>query len=110
MIYWITGRSGSGKTTLAHKMQKQISDSIILDGDEIREKYKIKTYTDDDRIANLSYITAKAKVLEMKGITPIIACISPIKKERKYFQSQFKNCLEIQLPFGCMWKGTIYEE
>ena len=34
MIIWITGQSGSGKTTLAKQMKTD--NTIILDGDEIR--------------------------------------------------------------------------
>jgi hypothetical protein len=49
-------------------------------------------------------------MLEDMGITPIIACVSPVKEVRARLQATFKECIEIQLPFGELWEGTTYEE
>ena len=56
IVYWVTGISGSGKTTFANILKKELEekniDSILLDGDEIRELLNKKyDYTKDDRLA-----------------------------------------------------------
>jgi len=109
MVYWITGRKHSGKTTLAKKLLAQIPDSVLVDGDEVRSWFP-EDYTDEGRVRNQATITKIAHILEDQGLVPIIACVSPVKNIRKHFQKEFKNCLEIQLPFGELWEGTTYEE
>jgi adenylylsulfate kinase-like enzyme len=90
-------------------LKSQISGSVVLDGDEVR-KYWEPGYTDMGRLRHLQRITKIACLLENQGHTVIIACVSPKRSWRKYFQSKFKKCLEICLPFGELWKGTEYEE
>lgn len=108
-VFWITGRKNSGKTTLAYRIKTQIPNSVVLDGDEVR-KYWETGFSDDERFAHLEHITKIAQLLEEQGHTVIIACVSPKREWRKHFQSMFKECLEICLPFGTLWKGTEYEE
>lgn len=108
-VVWITGRAGSGKTTLAHKIAAQIPKGVVLDADHFRA-YMDFGYTDDGRLQNQSALTAFAHMLEDMGYVPIIACVSPVKEVRKRLQGTFKDCIEIQLPFGTLWEGTKYEE
>ena len=108
MVYWITGRANSGKTTLAHKIAKQIN-GIVLDGDEMR-KYFPQSFESGGRRANLYGLTVYAKILDKQGFNVVIACVSPNKSLRKEFQKEFKDCIEIQMPFGELWEGTEYEE
>ena len=46
---WITGLSGSGKTTISlmlkKKLSKKYSNIVLLDGDVLRNKFKIKKKT-----------------------------------------------------------------
>ena len=109
MVYWITGRKNSGKTTLAHKLAAQITGAVVIDADHFRT-YKDFGYTPEGRIHNQECLVAFAHMLEDMGITPIIACVSPIKEVRARLQATFKECIEIQLPFGELWEGTTYEE
>jgi len=109
MVYWITGRRHSGKTTLAKRLALQIPRSIVLDGDEIRS-YFPTGYSYEDREANQTLIANFAHILEDQGYTPIIACVSPNRLLRDSLQAEFKECIEIQLPFGELWPGTTYEE
>ena len=37
MVIWIIGLSGSGKSFYAKEIKKKISNSIIVDGDEVRK-------------------------------------------------------------------------
>lgn len=109
MVYWITGRSGSGKTTLAFKIAAQVKNGIVLDADHFR-LYKDFGYSDEGRVHNQESLTAFAHMLEDLGYTPVIACVSPVKEVRKRLQNTFKECVEIQLFHGELWKGTTYEE
>lgn len=107
--YWITGRKGSGKTTLAHKLAAQIPKAVVLDADHFR-KYMDFGYSLEGRIQNQTALASFARMLEDQGFVPIIACVSPVKEIRQRLQKQFKECIEIQLPFGTLWEGTTYED
>ena len=110
MVYWITGRKNSGKTTLAYRLRSQIPDSVVLDGDQVRELWQNNQYDTVGRAQNLEQITKIAVLLENQGHTVIVACVSPIRSERKYYQMWFNDCIEICMPFGELWEGTVYEE
>ncbi len=110
MIYWITGRKNSGKTTLAYRLRAQIPNSVVLDGDQVRELWGNIQYDKVGRAQNLEQITKIAVLLENQGHTVIVACVSPIRNERKYYQMWFNDCIEICMPFGELWEGTVYEE
>jgi len=109
MVYWITGRKNSGKTTLARRIQKQIPCSIIIDGDKVREVFA-NDFTDEGREENQRNLARIARLVEDQGIVAIVACVSPRRALRKSLQANFRECIEIQLPFGELWKGTEYEE
>lgn len=109
MVYWITGRKGCGKTTLAHKIAAQIPGSVVLDGDHVRS-YFPEDYTDIGRYAHQERLTKIARILEDQDVVAIIACVSPKKEVRKSLQSNFRQCIEIQLPGGELWPGTFYED
>lgn len=108
MVYWITGRKNSGKTTLAYKIAKQ-TNGVVLDGDEFRQHFKTG-FSDSERLEHIKRISKIAMILEKQDVTVIIACVSPNKTVRKEIQSWFDSCIEIQLPYGELWAGTVYEE
>ncbi len=110
MVYWLTGRKNSGKTTLAKKIAAQIPNSVVLDGEAFRQFYKNPDYSDVGRLRNQEQLAHNAAQYEELGIVAIISCVSPNKEVRKRLQSTFKECIEIQLPFGELWEGTTYEE
>jgi adenylylsulfate kinase-like enzyme len=110
MVYWITGRRNSGKTTLAYRLRAQILNSVVIDGDEVRE-YFPTGYTDEDRYKNQERIAKIAALLEKQGVTVIVACVSPKREVRKELQFEyFDECIEICMPFGELWEGTEFEE
>jgi adenylyl-sulfate kinase len=83
MILWFTGLSGSGKTTLAKGLKEKLPQSIILDGDEMRNGVcKGLTYTQADRLENLRRIAEIAVVLERQGCLVIVSCITPTEESR----------------------------
>ena len=53
MVIWIIGLSGSGKSFYAKQIKKKISNSIIVDGDEVRKYITTKLgYSSKDRKEN----------------------------------------------------------
>jgi len=84
-VIWITGLSGSGKTTLARALSSCIEDSIVLDGDEIRNSLERKYgFSLNERIAfvnNVIYL-ARTAIEFKKAKVVIVALISPLKEMR----------------------------
>ncbi len=84
---WIIGPSGSGKSTIAkelyNKIQKEVSDLIIIDGENIRELFDNKYGYD---AISRSKVTKKyiklVKWLQSFKISSIVSVISPFEKDR----------------------------
>lgn len=108
MVYWVTGRKGSGKTTMAKRLALQ-TGGIILDGDDIRQIFP-QDYSADGRLNNQYNLAMLARLLEKQGFIVIISCVSPVQGVRIVLQRLFKECIEIEMPFGELWEGTDYEE
>lgn len=96
MIINITGQAGSGKTTIAIELEKIIANPIVIDGDELREIFVNKDYSEEGRRRNITNAYNIARFLEAKGFTPIIALISPYLDLREDLKSQ-SNVSEIYL-------------
>jgi adenylylsulfate kinase len=82
MIINLTGQSGSGKTTIAKGLLNLIPKSINIDGDELRDIFKNKDYSEKGRRNNIINAYNIAMFLEYKGFNPIISLISPYKDLR----------------------------
>ena len=116
MVYWITGRPGSGKTTFAKRLSSVIDafygtkQTIILDGDDIRTYFETG-FTDDDRRHNLVRAIKFAQIIEVQGITPICAFVSPTIELRNLVRNYVKNFTLIYIPNegDPLWPGTTYE-
>ena len=84
-VIWITGLSGSGKTTLARALSSCIEDSIVLDGDEVRNSLEKKYgFSVSERITfvnNVIYMARNAIEFK-KAKVVIVALISPLKEMR----------------------------
>lgn len=90
MIINLTGQAGAGKSTIAKELNKFFSNSIIVDGDELREIFINKDYSEEGRRKNITNAYNIARFLEAKGFTPIIALISPYKDLREELKSNSK--------------------
>ncbi len=97
MIYWLTGQPGSGKTTLASWIQSSFPNkSIIIDGDDIREIFVNKDYSEEGRKKNIEKAQILSKFLHHKGFTVIVALVSPYRDQREEFKSDMgENIVEI---------------
>jgi len=96
MILWLTGNSGAGKTTLAKKLKRP--DSVLLDGDEIREMYGDWDLTETGRWRHNLRVARLAKLLEKQGFQVIVSVICPYEKLRQKVE-KITNCTFIYLPF-----------
>lgn len=83
MIINLTGQAGAGKTSIAKELLKIIPNSINIDGDEIREIFNNKDYSENGRRNNIKNAYNIALFLEAKGYIPIISLISPYKDLRE---------------------------
>jgi adenylylsulfate kinase-like enzyme len=83
MIINLTGQAGAGKTTIAKELLKLIPNSINIDGDELREIFDNKDYSENGRRNNINNAYNIALFLKHKGYTPIISLISPYKDLRE---------------------------
>jgi len=97
-LYYITGLSGSGKSTLAFELQKYIKQSIVLDGDIIRETINSDLgFTQQDKKENIRRNNALIKLLYDQNLIIICAFMASIKKERDKIFNECPNNIKIQL-------------
>ena len=87
MIINLTGQAGAGKSTIAKELEKILHNTIIIDGDELREIFINKDYSEEGRRKNITNAYNIARFLEAKGFTPIIALISPYEDLREELKS-----------------------
>jgi len=94
MIYWFTGQPHSGKTTLADLLKdKCLSHAFRIDGDEMRELFANKDYSEKGRRANIDAAQKIAHYLHNQGKDVIVSLVSPYKDQRE----EFKNLLTWQI-------------
>lgn len=97
-LIYITGLSGSGKTTLGLELQKQIPNSIFLDGDIIRNTLnKDLGFDRESKIINIQRNNELIKILYDQGFTIISAFMASISTERDKVFTHCKCNYKIQL-------------
>ena len=89
-IIWFTGMSGAGKSFYAEYLDKVLKNELqtnLIDGDVIRNKYKIKlgfTYNEIcDNNRNIADICANEYKIRMLAIVSVISPYDSIRKEIK---------------------------
>jgi adenylylsulfate kinase-like enzyme len=90
MIINLTGQAGAGKTSIAKELLNRIPKSINIDGDELRDIFKNKDYSEQGRRNNITNAYNIALFLEAKGFIPIISLISPYKDLRDDLKNRTK--------------------
>lgn len=94
MIYWLTGQPGSGKTTLANWIQGSFpTKSMIVDGDDLRDIFVNKDYSEEGRRKNIERAQVLAKFLHHKGYTVIVSLVSPFRNQREEFKVEMGDDL-----------------
>ena len=97
MIIWLTGQPGSGKTKLAKWLQASYPNKgVIVDGDDIREIFDNKDYSEQGRRKNIELAQNIAKFIHKKGDVAIVSLVSPYKDQRDTFKSAMgKDLIEV---------------
>ena len=94
MIYWLTGQPGSGKTVLADLLkEKVLPHAYRIDGDEMRELFSNKDYSEEGRRYNIDVAQKIAHYLHNQGKDVIVSLVSPYLDQRE----EFKDMMEWQL-------------
>ena len=87
MIIWLTGQPGAGKTTIALELMKNItSPTIHVDGDDLRDIFVNKDYSELGRRRNIERAQDIALFLHRKGYTVFVSLVSPYKDQRDDFK------------------------
>lgn len=103
MLIWITGLSGAGKTTLAHALHHELITQqqrpIMLDGDRLREAFKL--FDLNHSVATrkkLAFCYSRlAHLLSEQDQSVIVSTISMFEDIRQWNRSHNKQYLEIYL-------------
>ena len=94
MIYWLTGQPGAGKTTLGNWIMASFpTKSTHIDGDDMRECFQDKDYSEIGRRRNVERAQNIAKFMHHKGNTVVVSFVSPYRDQREYFKN-LMGCLD----------------
>jgi adenylylsulfate kinase len=96
MIYWFTGQPGHGKTVLATAFKEYLNNNCFhIDGDDIREIFDNKDYSEAGRRKNIELAQHLSHFLHKKGQNVIVSLVSPYKDQRDAFKHKLgKGILE----------------
>jgi len=96
MIYWFTGQPGHGKTVLATAFKEYLNNKCFhIDGDDIREIFDNKDYSEAGRRKNIELAQHLSHFLHRKGQNVVVSLVSPYKDQRDAFKHKLgKGVLE----------------
>ena len=98
MIYWFTGQPAAGKTTLATWLAASFPTQkvTIVDGDDIREIFDNKDYSEVGRRKNIDLAQKISQFLHKKGEIAIVSLVSPYRDQREEFKQKMgKDLVEL---------------
>jgi adenylylsulfate kinase len=93
VIVWLTGQPGHGKTTLCQELMKTYKDAFHIDGDDIREIYQNKDYSETGRRKNIELAQHLAHYIQSKGKMVLVSLVSPYEDQREEFKSKMGNSI-----------------
>lgn len=84
MIYYLIGQPHAGKTTLSKLLKDYLhpKNVIQIDGDDIRDIFQNKDYSEEGRRKNIQRAQDIGMFLNSKGYEVIISLVSPYKDLR----------------------------
>lgn len=98
MIYYLIGQPHAGKTTLSKLLKQHLypQNIIQIDGDDLRDIFQNKDYSEEGRRNNIRRAQDIAMFLNAKGIDVIISLVSPYKDLRDKLKSN-SDVIEIYI-------------
>ena len=91
MIYWFTGQPGHGKTVLATALKQTLNNAFHVDGDDLRELFDNKDYSEAGRRKNIELAQHLARFLHNKKQDVIVSLVSPYKDQREVFKEKMTD-------------------
>ena len=98
MIIWLTGQPGSGKTTICRRILSDKPDVFHIDGDDLRDLFENKDYSETGRRKNVELAQQIAHYLQKKGKDVVVSLVSPYKDQRDRFKEKMgDNLVEVYI-------------
>ena len=92
MIYWFTGQPGAGKTSIAEVLiDKLPNNTFHVDGDDLREIFNNKDYSEVGRRKNIELAQHITHFLHNKGTNVVVSLVSPYRDQREEFKEKLGN-------------------
>ena len=92
MIYWFTGQPGAGKTSIAEVLiDKLPPNTFHVDGDDLREIFNNKDYSETGRRKNIELAQHITHFLHNKGTNVVVSLVSPYRDQREEFKQKIGN-------------------
>lgn len=98
MIYYLVGQPHAGKTTLSKLLKQHLypQNIIQIDGDDLRDIFQNKDYSEEGRRNNIKRAQDIAMFLSAKGIDVIISLVSPYRDLRNDLKEK-SNVIEVYI-------------
>jgi len=90
-IIWLTGQPGSGKSELGRMLYNKYVSSfptVLIDGDDLREKTGNFDYTKEGRYKNVTNAQLLARYLYKSGYVVIVALVAPYRDIRDVLKKE----------------------
>jgi adenylylsulfate kinase len=99
MVIWLTGLPGAGKSTVANILLKQLRkkgiQSLLLDGDALREALQIHGYDVNSRKKVALTYSRLCKMFSIQGSIVICATVSMFDSVRQWNADNIHDYLEV---------------
>ena len=82
-VIWMTGLPCSGKTSIIRRLEKEIHNLAILDGDELREWFSPKDFSKQGRDEHNKRVAHLAKLLLKHKVPVGVSLVSPYIENRE---------------------------
>ena len=101
-VFWITGLSASGKTTVAtllfNRLRDSHSNSILLDGDELRQVINPESgFSVEDRLKLANKYSRLCRLISNQDIHVVISTISMFNECRQWNRANIEKYCEVYL-------------